>query len=126
VGRWLFGSVLIFGVSTMVFGASTNFPLSLVALVIMGASDMISVFVRGYLVQLVTPDAIRGRVSAISSVFIGASNELGEFESGTTAAWWGTIAAVVVGGSATVAVSLLWIKLFPALRRMDRFPEHGN
>jgi MFS family permease len=123
VGRWLFGSVLIFGLSTIVFGASKNFLLSLGALAVLGGSDMISVFVRGYLVQLVTPDAIRGRVSAVSSVFIGASNEFGEFESGTTAAWWGTVAAVVIGGSATVTISLLWIKLFPALRRMDRFPE---
>lgn len=123
VGCWLFGSVLIFGVSTIVFGASNNFLLSLTALSVLGASDMMSVFVRNYLVQLVTPDAIRGRVSAVSAVFIGASNELGEFESGTTAAWWGTVMAVVVGGSVTVAVSLLWMKLFPALRRMDKFPE---
>jgi MFS family permease len=123
VGRWLFGSVLTFGLSTIVFGASTNFSISLIALAVLGASDMISVFVRGYLVQLVTPDAIRGRVSAVSSVFIGASNELGEFESGTTAHWWGTVAAVIVGGSVTVGVSLLWIKLFPGLRGMDRFPE---
>jgi MFS family permease len=126
VGRWLFGSVFVFGMSTIVFGASTNFLLSIIALAALGASDMISVFVRGYLVQLVTPDAIRGRVSAVSSVFIGASNELGEFESGTTAAWWGTVAAVIVGGSVTVMVSLLWIKFFPALRRMDRFPERTS
>ncbi|MGC3983193.1 MAG: MFS transporter [Steroidobacteraceae bacterium] len=123
VGRWLFGSVLVFGASTVVFGASTSFIVSLVALAGLGASDMMSVFVRNYLVQLITPDAIRGRVSAVSSVFIGASNELGEFESGTTAAWWGTVAAVVVGGSATIVVSLLWMKLFPALRRMDKFPD---
>jgi hypothetical protein len=119
----LFGSVLTFGLSTIVFGASTNFLLSIAALAVLGASDMISVFVRGYLVQLVTPDAIRGRVSAVSSVFIGASNELGEFESGTTAHWWGTVAAVLVGGSVTVVVSLLWMKFFPGLRSMDRFPE---
>lgn len=123
VGHWLFGSVLLFGLSTIVFGASTDFMLSLTALAGLGASDMMSVFVRNYLVQLVTPDAIRGRVSAVSSVFIGASNELGEFESGTTAAWWGTVAAVIVGGSVTVTVSLLWMKLFPSLRKMDRFPE---
>jgi len=126
VGRWLFGSVLTFGVSTIVFGVSTHFLLSLITLAILGASDMISVFVRGYLVQLVTPDAIRGRVSAVSSVFIGASNELGEFESGTTAHWWGTVAAVIVGGSVTVAVSLLWTRLFPALRSMDKFPDRSN
>lgn len=123
VGAWLFGSVAVFGLSTMVFGASTHFLLSLSALVLLGASDMLSVFVRGYLVQLVTPDAIRGRVSAVSSVFIGASNEFGEFESGVTAAWWGTVPAVVLGGCATLLVTALWMKLFPALRRMDRFPE---
>lgn len=123
VGRWLFGSVMLFGLATTVFGASTNFWLSLAALAVLGTADMVSVVIRGLLVQLATPDAIRGRVSAVSSVFIGASNELGEFESGITAAWWGTVAAVVVGGSATVAVSLLWMKLFPGLRAMDRFPE---
>ncbi len=123
VGRWLFGSVLLFGLSTIVFGASTHFLLSLLALAVLGGSDMMSVFVRGLLVQLVTPDAIRGRVSAVSSVFIGASNELGEFESGTTAAWWGTVTAVLVGGSATVMVSLLWMKLFPGLRRLNEFPR---
>lgn len=122
VGPWLFGSVLVFGLSVMAFGASTNFWISLVALAVLGASDMVSVFVRNYLVQLVTPDAIRGRVSAVSAVFIGASNELGEFESGVTAAWWGTVRAVVVGGAVTVSVTLAWMKLFPALRTMDRFP----
>jgi MFS family permease len=123
VGGWLFGSVLVFGVSTLVFGASTQFWLSLTALVILGGSDMLSVFVRSYLVQLVTPDAIRGRVSSVNSVFIGASNELGEFESGITAAWWGGVMAVIVGGSATVVLTLLWMKLFPSLRRMGRFPQ---
>ncbi|MGE0115830.1 MAG: MFS transporter [Steroidobacteraceae bacterium] len=123
VGRWLFGSVSLFGVSTIVFGASTSFVLSLVALTMLGASDMVSVFVRHYLVQLMTPDAIRGRVSAVSSVFIGASNELGEFESGVTAAWWGAVGAVIVGGSVTMVLTLWWMRLFPALRNMDRFPE---
>ena len=122
VGSWLFGSVIIFGLSTIVFGITTNFVVSLIALAILGASDMMSVFVRGYLVQVMTPDYIRGRVSAVSSVFIGASNELGEFESGLTAAWWGTVRAVAIGGAATVAVAALWIKLFPALRNMDQFP----
>lgn len=123
VGPWLFSSVIAFGVATVVFGISQNFIVSLVALAILGAGDMMSVFVRTYLVQLVTPDYIRGRVSAVSSVFIGASNELGEFESGVTAAWWGTVGAVLVGGVATVGISLLWMKLFPQLRRMDKFPE---
>jgi MFS family permease len=122
VGLWLFGGVLTYGLSIMMFGISTHFWLSMCALAMLGASDMMSVFVRNYLVQLVTPDAIRGRVSAVTSVFIGASNELGEFESGVTAAWWGTARAVIVGGAVTVSVSLLWMKLFPSLRQMDRFP----
>jgi MFS family permease len=122
VGRWLFISVITFGLATMVFGIAKNFMLSLAALAVLGAGDMMSVFVRGYLVQLVTPDYIRGRVSAVSAVFIGASNELGEFESGVTAAWWGTVGAVIVGGAATVSISLLWMKLFPALRKLDEFP----
>jgi len=122
VGRWLFVSVIAFGLATMVFGIAKNFMLSLAALAVLGAGDMMSVFVRGYLVQLVTPDYIRGRVSAVSAVFIGASNELGEFESGVTAAWWGTVGAVIVGGAATVTISLLWMKLFPALRKLDEFP----
>jgi MFS family permease len=123
VGAALFGSVLLFGASTLMFGASTHFWLSLLALAVLGASDMMSVFVRQYLLQLVTPDAIRGRVSSVSSVFIGASNELGEFESGTTASWWGTVPAVLVGGGMTVLLSLLWMKLFPDLRQLKKFPD---
>ncbi len=123
VGAWMFGSVAVFGLSTIIFGASTYFSLSLFALVILGASDMVSVFVRGYLVQVLTPDYIRGRVSAISSVFIGASNELGEFESGVTAEWFGTIRSVVIGGIATIGITMLWTKLFPAIRNMNQFPE---
>jgi hypothetical protein len=88
----------------------------------MGAGDMVSVYIRHLLVQLTTPDEIRGRVSAVNSVFIGASNELGEFESGVTASWWGTVPAVVVGGVATLAVTGLWMRLFPVLRDLDRFP----
>jgi hypothetical protein len=83
---------------------------------------MISIFVRHLLVQLETPDAMRGRVGAVSWMFIGASNELGEFESGLTAAWWGVIPAVVVGGAATLLVAFLWTRFFPELRRLDRFP----
>jgi hypothetical protein len=86
----------------------------------MGASDMVSVYIRHLLVQLETPDEIRGRVSAVNAVFIGASNELGEFESGLTAAWWGVVPAVVVGGVATLAVAGLWARWFPDLRRLDR------
>lgn len=123
VGRWLFGSVIVFGLATIVFGISDDFVVSLIALAVLGAGDMMSVFVRQYLVQLMTPDYIRGRVSAVNSVFVGASNELGEFESGVTAAWWGAVRAVMIGGAATVAISLLWMKLFPALRTMDEFPK---
>ena len=123
VGRWLFGGVAIFGLSILVFGVSTSFAVSLFALVVLGASDMVSMYVRHLLVQLQTPDAIRGRVSAVNSVFIGASNELGEFESGLTAAWWGLVPAVLVGGAATLLVALSWTRLFPMLWRLDRFPE---
>jgi hypothetical protein len=95
----------------------------MVALFVLGAADMVSVFVRHILVQLETPDAMRGRVGAVNSMFIGASNELGEFESGLTAAWWGLKPAVLVGGFATLAVAGLWAKWFPELRKLDRFPE---
>ena len=122
VGRWMFGGVAVFGLGTIVFGLSTSFALSLAALVVMGAGDMVSVYIRHLLVQLETPDAIRGRVSAVNSVFIGASNELGEFESGLTASWWGSVTAVVVGGAATIVVAASWMRLFPVLRRLDRFP----
>jgi hypothetical protein len=88
----------------------------------MGAGDMVSVYIRHMLVQLETPDAIRGRVSAVNSVFIGASNELGEFESGLTAAWFGLVPAVIIGGFATLAVTVLCMWKFPVLRNMDRFP----
>jgi MFS family permease len=123
VGRWMFGGVIVFGLATMVFGVSTSFPLSLAALVVMGAGDMVSVYIRHLLVQLETPDAIRGRVSAVNSVFIGASNELGEFESGVTASWWGIVPAVVVGGAATLVVAGAWTRLFGVLRRLDGFPQ---
>jgi MFS family permease len=122
VGRWMFGGVAAFGLATLVFAASTAFVLSLAALVVMGAADMVSMFIRHLLVQLETPDRIRGRVSAVNAVFIGASNELGEFESGLTAAWFGSVPAVVIGGVATIAVAVLWSALFPSLRRLDRFP----
>ncbi len=126
VGRWMFGGVAAFGVPTIVFGLSTNFALSMAALVVMGAGDMVSVYIRHLLVQLETPDRIRGRVSAVNSVFIGASNELGEFESGLTAAWWGIVPAVVVGGAATLAVTAAWTRLFGVLWTLDRFPDHRS
>ncbi|MGA7984433.1 MAG: MFS transporter, partial [Burkholderiales bacterium] len=122
VGRWMFGGVAAFGLATVVFGVSRSIALSLAALTVLGAADMLSVYVRQMLVQLATPDAIRGRVSAVNSVFIGASNEVGEFESGVTAAWWGVVPAVVVGGAATMLVAWAWTRLFPALWRMERFP----
>jgi MFS family permease len=120
VGRTMFAAVAIFGVATMVFAVSTSFALSLLALVVLGASDMISVVIRISLVQLDTPDAMRGRVSAVNSVFIGTSNQLGEFESGVTAALLGTVAAVLLGGVGTLFVVLLWMRLFPTLLHRDR------
>jgi predicted MFS family arabinose efflux permease len=126
VGRWMFGGVVVFGVATLVFGVSTTFWVSLVALVALGAGDMVSVYIRHLLVQLETPDEIRGRVSAVNGVFIGASNELGEFESGVVAAWIGAVPAVVVGGAATLLVAAAWARLFPELWRMDRFPEQAG
>ncbi len=122
-GRWMFAGVAAFGIATLVFGISTSFVLSLVALLFLGAGDMVSVFVRHMLVQLETPDAIRGRVSAVNAMFIGASNELGEFESGITAKWWGTVPAVVIGGCATLIVVASYVWLFPELRKLDRFPQ---
>ena len=123
-GFAMFGGVAIFGVATIVFGVSHSFALSVCALALLGAADMVSVFVRHLLVQLETPDAMRGRVVAVSSMFIGASNELGEFESGLTASWWGLAPAVVIGGAMTLVVVVVWVALFPALRRLDRFAEH--
>jgi hypothetical protein len=126
VGAWMFGGVAVFGVCTVILGATTSFVVALAALLVMGAGDMISVYVRHLLVQYETPDAIRGRVSAVNSVFIGASNELGEFESGVTAGWFGLTRAVIFGGAATLAVTGLWTRLFPVLTRMDRFPHHDK
>ncbi|MES2745806.1 MAG: MFS transporter [Bdellovibrionota bacterium] len=114
-------AVGFFGVFTVGFGLSTNFELSLLCLALLGAADMVSVVVRQTLIQVHTPDAMRGRVSAVDMVFIGASNELGEFESGVTAALWGTVPAVVVGGIGTIAVVVTWAFLFPALRRANDF-----
>jgi MFS family permease len=121
VGRWMFGGVALFGCATIVFGVSTVFWVSLIALFLLGLGDMISVFVRHLLVQLETPDAIRGRVSAVSSMFIGASNELGEFESGVAARALGLVPSVVLGGIATLVVVLAYMRWFPELRTMDRF-----
>jgi MFS family permease len=124
VGAWMFGGVAVFGAATLVLGLTTSFAVALVALFLLGAGDMVSVYIRHLLVQYETPDEIRGRVSAVNSVFIGASNELGEFESGLTAGWLGLIRAILLGGAATLAVTGIWAVLFPVLSRMDRFPHH--
>jgi len=122
VGPWMFGGVAVFGLATLVFGASTHFWLSLAALVVLGAGDMVSIYVRHMLVQLETPDALRGRVSAVSSIFIGSSNELGEFESGVTAKILGLVPSVLLGGTLTLCAVAGCLRLFPELRRMDTFP----
>ncbi|MDQ1923860.1 MFS transporter [Massilia pseudoviolaceinigra] len=124
VGAWMFGGVAVFGTATLVLGWSASFPVALGALFLLGAGDMVSVYVRHLLVQFETPDEIRGRVSAVNAVFIGASNELGEFESGLTAGWFGLTRAILFGGAATLAVTAIWIFKFPVLSRMDRFPHH--
>jgi MFS family permease len=124
VGLYMFGGVAIFGVATIGFGLTHEFWVAISALAIMGAGDMVSVYIRGLLVQLETPDAIRGRVSAVNSVCIGASNELGEFESGFTAAWFGLVPAIVVGGGVTLLVAALWAGVFfPVLWRLQSFAQ---
>lgn len=123
-GRVMFGAVALFGTATLVFGVSHWLPLSMGALVVLGASDMISVVVRSTLVQLDTPDDMRGRVGAVNSVFIGASNQLGEFESGVTAALLGPVGAVILGGAGTLLVVAVWMWLFPALAARDRLHDH--
>jgi len=123
VGRTLLLSVALFGVCMLAFGLSTEFWLSMLALSISGGADTVSVVVRQTMVQLDTPDGMRGRVSAINSVFIGASNQLGEFESGATAALLGPVGSVVLGGIGTILVALAWIRLFPSLAQRDRLDE---
>jgi hypothetical protein len=120
VGYKLLAAVAVFGLATVVFGVSEHFFLSLLALAVTGAADNISVVTRQTLVQIETPDAMRGRVAAVNSIFIGASNQLGEFESGATAALFGPVGSVVMGGVGTVLVAALWLRLFPALARRDR------
>ena len=115
----------VFGAGTIVFGLSVNLYLSLGALVIAGGADAISVFIRQSMVQLGTPDEMRGRVTSVNSMFVGASNELGEFESGTVAVWVGVVPSVVIGGIATIAVAALWAKLFPRLRSVDALSAEG-
>ena len=120
VGRALLVAVATFGICMIVFGFSRSFFVSLVALAVSGAADMVSVVIRQTLVQLETPDPMRGRVSAVNSIFIGASNQLGEFESGATAALLGPVGSVVLGGIGTVLVALAWSRLFPSLAARDR------
>jgi MFS family permease len=123
VGRLMFGGVFVFGLATIVFGLSSNLVVSMIALVVIGASDMVSVNIRHTLVQMATPPSMQGRVAAVNQVFIGASNELGEFESGITAAALGIVRAVVLGGVGTCVVVGMWMRLFPVLRRVDRFED---
>jgi MFS family permease len=119
-GLFMFSGVAVFGAATIVFGLSKSLWLSVAALAVLGGADMLSVYVRQTLVQLVTPDNMRGRVAAVSSVFIGASNELGEFESGVAARFLGPVGAAIFGGVGALFVTGLWAKLFPALRKADR------
>jgi MFS family permease len=116
-GPTLLWSVAGFGIFTIIFGVSRSLMISLIALLLLGASDMVSVIIRATLTQLATPDEMRGRVTAVDMIFIGASNEFGQFESGVTAQWFGTVPAVVLGGVGTLVVIVIWAWLFPELRR---------
>ncbi|HEY3425896.1 MAG TPA: MFS transporter [Negativicutes bacterium] len=126
VGRTMFIAVTVFGLATIGFAVSTSFTLSLCALTVLGASDVISVVIRSSLVQLETPDEMRGRVSAVNSMFVGTSNQLGEFESGMTAAWLGAVPAVLIGGFGTIIIALIWMRIFPQLAHIDNFKNKKN
>ena len=119
VGRIMFASVAVFGLGTIVFALSTSFWLSIGALAVLGAADSSSMIIRGSLIQLQTPNEMQGRVSAVYFIFVGTSNELGEFESGLTAGWFGAVPAAVLGGIGTLAVLLIWMRAFPALLNHD-------
>jgi hypothetical protein len=121
IGVKMFAVVAIYGALTVVFGLSTWFPLSLLTLACLGAADAISVVIRFSIVQIETPDEKRGRVSAINYLLVGSSNTLGEFESGLVASWFGAVASVVIGGAGSLMVAAIWMGLFPALRKVDRF-----
>jgi MFS family permease len=125
-GPMLLGAVAVYGLATLAFGLSSHFAWSMLALAVTGAADMVSVVIRQTLVQLETPDAMRGRVSAVNSVFIGASNQLGEFESGATAALLGPVGSVVLGGAGCLAVAALWRRLFPTLAARDALVPAGT
>jgi MFS family permease len=122
VGRMMFAAVAAFGVATIVFAWSTSLALTMAALALLGASDMVSIVIRQTLVQLETPDAMRGRVSAVNALFVGTANRLGDFRAGAMAVWIGTVPAVLVGGVGILAVVAIWAKAFPALFRVERFP----
>ena len=126
VGPTMLWCVAGFGAATVLFGISRSLPLSMLALLFVGATDMVSVVIRGTLVQLATPDEMRGRVNAVDMIFIGASNEFGQFESGLTAQWFGTVPAVVMGGIGTLIVTALWAWSFPELRRVDDMSSIEN
>lgn len=123
IGSWLFAGVAVYGLATIGFGLSTSFYLSMLLLIVAGAADMLSVTVRHTLIQVTTPDAMRGRVSAVSMIFINTSNEMGEFRAGTMAHFVGTARAIVLGGVGTVLVVLGWMGLFPSLRKADRYED---
>lgn len=125
IGPVMFSSVAIFGVATIGFGLSTSLWFSLAALVVLGAADMISMVIRGAFVQLQTPDEMRGRVGAVNGLFIGASNQLGDFRAGVSAAWFGTVPAVLIGGVGAILVTGLWIRLFPELAKRDHLHPQG-
>jgi len=120
VGRWMFGAVAVYGLAILCFAVSISLALSLIALAVSGAADMVSVVIRQTLVQLETPDDLRGRVSAVNSTFIGASNQLGEFRAGAVAAWLGPVGSVVAGALGTLVVVALWMRFFPGLYRRDQ------
>ena len=126
VGPKMFAAVITFGIATIVFSLSSNMAVSIVALVVLGAADTVSVVVRTALVQLSTPDAMRGRVLAVNSLFIGTSNQLGEFESGMLAGLFGPVLSGILGGIGTVAIALVWIGCFPALRRARAMPTEAS
>ena len=123
VGRTMYMGVAMYGFATIVFGISTSYPLALVALAVTGGADMLSVVIRQPLIQLETPDAVRGRVSAVNSLFIGTSNQIGEFRAGLAAHYFGTVPSVLIGGVGTLLVVLLWIKAFPALYNVHTFQK---
>jgi MFS family permease len=119
-GPRMFAAVILFGAATIAFALSRNVWLSMAILSVLGAADVVSVVVRSSLVQIETPDEMRGRVSAVNSLFIGTSNQLGEFESGVTASWFGIVRATILGGAGSILIALVWMGVFPGLRRLQR------